>query len=398
MTDRALTDTRCPACGSTNRAQFFHWPGLPVNSCLLLDSRDEAVQFPTNDLRLVHCHDCGFIANDDFVPGLNEYSDRYEETQAFSPTFVAFADELAKTWVERYDLRDKHVVEIGCGKGEFLTAMARHGIGSGVGIDPGVHPERIAPDPRLHWVAGWFPQDLPDLSGAAAVVCRHTLEHIGPVGHFLTQVRAALGTESDAVVLFEIPDTLRVLREGAFWDTYYEHCSYFTAGSLGRLFARCGFDVLAISLAYDDQYLLVEARPAAQGASTAVAAVDDLAAVAAGVQHFRDSVATATRHWQQRVRDVTDAGGVCVAWGGGSKTVSFLAALGEDADRISAVVDVNPFKHDHYLAGSGQRVVAPDDLREIRPDLVIIMNPAYVAEITADLKRLGLSDAAVESL
>ena len=35
----------------------------------------------------------------------------------------------------------------------------------------------------------------------------------------------------------------RVLEEGAFWDIYYEHCSYFTLGSHARLFRRAGLDV-----------------------------------------------------------------------------------------------------------------------------------------------------------
>jgi SAM-dependent methyltransferase len=393
-------NTPCPACESTDRHEFYYWPGLPVNSCLLLESHGEAVEFPRNDLRLVHCHACGFIANDDFVPGLNEYSDRYEETQAFSPHFVTFADTLAKTWVQKYDLQDKTVVEIGCGKGEFLAAMARHGIGSGIGIDPGVHPERLSEEEsaRLQWITGWFPEDLPDLSDAAAVVCRHTLEHIGPVRHFLDQIRAAMGPDSEAVVLFELPDALRVLREGAFWDTYYEHCSYFTTGSLARLFLRCGFDVLGLEKAYDDQYLLIEARPLRASESPTWQPDDDLADVAVAVEHYRGSVTATTAHWRHRVAEVASAGGVVVAWGGGSKAVSFLAALGDEAAHVSAVVDVNPFKHHHYLAGSGMEVIAPSDLPDITPDLVVVMNPVYLDEIRADLARLGLGEVAVEAL
>jgi len=50
----------------------------------------------------------------------------------------------------------------------------------------------------------------------------------GPVG----------GPPADALVLFEIPDVRRVLEEGAFWDIYYEHCSYFTLGSLACALAN----------------------------------------------------------------------------------------------------------------------------------------------------------------
>ena len=64
-------------------------------------------------------------------------------------------------------------------------------------------------------------------------------------------------------LFFELPDTERVLDECAFWDIYYEHCSYFTPGSLERLFRRSGFEVTRQWKAFDDQYLMLEARPGA---------------------------------------------------------------------------------------------------------------------------------------
>ena len=42
-------------------------------------------------------------------------------------------------------------------------------------------------------------------------------------------------------------------------------------------------------------------------------------------------------------------------------------------------------------------IVAPERLREVRPGLVIVMNPAYTEEIQRDLERLGV-EATVEAL
>ena len=82
----------------------------------------------------------------------------------------------------------------------------------------------------------------------------------------MAQVRAAIGDRTDTVVLFELPDVLRVLRDAAFWDVYYEHCSYFSPGSLARLFRLTGFEVLRLEMDYDDQYILLEAKPVPAGA------------------------------------------------------------------------------------------------------------------------------------
>ncbi len=55
------------------------------------------------------------------------YSTKCEETQGFSPMFQSFHSKLAKDLIERYDLRNKSVLEIGCGKGEFISMLCAMG-------------------------------------------------------------------------------------------------------------------------------------------------------------------------------------------------------------------------------------------------------------------------------
>jgi hypothetical protein len=386
----------CPACGGIGLQVFHEEFDVPSHSCLLLDDAAEARDFPTGDLRLGFCTRCGFITNTAFDQTLSAYSSRYEETQGFSERFRVFASDLAKRWVDDYDLHGKTVFEIGCGKGEFLVQMVEHGAGAGVGIDPGVNPDRIdspAAD-RLTWIADLFSEKYAHIQ-ADAIVCRHTLEHISPVGDFLRLIRRTIGDRTETVVLFELPDVLRVLRETAFWDVYYEHCSYFSIGSLVRLFRTCGFDVLSARMEYDDQYIVLEARPTEETSSgpTAPARIDgedDLDTLASAVAHFEESYAATIQEWRRRVADASAQGKRAVIWGGGSKGVAFLTALGSAAP-VEYAVDINPFKADKFLAGGGQRVVAPEFLREYQPGVVIVMNPIYRDEIQGDLNRLGVS-------
>lgn len=383
----------CPACGSTQTEVFYERDGVPVHSCLLVDDQEQARQFPRGDLSIGLCGDCGFIHNRSYDPARSNYSPDYEETQGYSPHFQQFLAELADRWVGRYDLSGGRVVEIGCGKAEFLVELVRHGVAEAVGIDPGVHPERIPEDvrDRVRLISGFFPGEMPDIE-ADAVVCRHTLEHIGPVSEFMREVRRAIGDRTETVVLFELPDTLRVLREAAFWDVYYEHCSYFTLGSLGRLFRRTGFEVLDLSMAYDDQYLLIEARPAPSSADLAPHPLEeDVSVVAESVASFQAAEATLLRAWSDEIEAVAARGGRTAIWGSGSKGVAFLAALGSQSDAVACAVDINPFKHGKFMAGTAHPIVAPTHLREYRPELVVAMNPVYVGEIQRDLDELDVS-------
>lgn len=154
---------------------------------------------------------------------------------------------------------------------------------------------------------------------------------------------------------------------------------------------RTGFELLGVRPAYDGQYLLVEALPSDTPAPGAPLAIeDDLDRVAAAADHFAAGYEPLVESWRRRVVDVTRHGGTAVIWGSGSKGVAFLAALGDHADAIEAAVDVNPFKHGRFMAGTGHEIISPKSLVDVRPDLVIAMNATYLPEIRADLASLGV--------
>ena len=73
----------CPSCGCDQVRVFYESWSVPVNSVLLLSSREQALTFPTGDIRLGFCEVCGFIYNTSFDRQLVEYSSRCEETQGF---------------------------------------------------------------------------------------------------------------------------------------------------------------------------------------------------------------------------------------------------------------------------------------------------------------------------
>lgn len=386
-TDRSA---RCPACSKTGLRIFYSVSRIPVHSCLLMPTRDEAIAYPRGDLRLGFCPACGFISNTAFDPGVHEYSQRYEETQGFSPTFNAFSRSLAARYAERYNLRDKVSLEIGCGKGEFLIHLCEASGGRGIGIDPGYIPSRtVSPAAdRVRFITDFYDRRYSNLE-ADFILCRHTLEHIGPVGDFVRELRRTIGPDRRTPVFFELPDVMRELREGAFWDLYYEHCSYFSAGSLARLFRASNFDVTHLTVEYDGQYIILDAVPTAGPTEPRLPAEDDLADLAGGVERFAAVGAATAQRWRS-VLATPAPGGPTVVWGSGSKGVSFLTTLGITSE-VAHVVDINPYRQGKFMPGTGHQIVAPDFLRTSRPARVIIMNPVYVPEISKALRDLGVS-------
>jgi SAM-dependent methyltransferase len=378
----------CPSCGAAGLEAFYEVPKVPVNSCINVDTRDEALAYPRGHLRLAACPSCGFVCNTRFDRKL-EYSSRYEETQAFSGTFNAFAKRLVQDLVSRHGIRGKTVLEIGCGKGEFLVQLCEVGDNKGIGIDPGYRPERTQTDAKIEFIRDFYTEEYHDLQ-ADVIVCRHTLEHIEKPQELIRAVRRNIGDRKDVVVFFEVPDVLRVLQEGAFWDLYHEHCSYFTAGSMARLFRAEGFEVTEVEMAYADQYILLMARPA-DGPTQATFPIEhDLETTLEAVRAFPQTCGRQLAGFRESIRAAAKRGEKTVLWGSGSKGVSFLTTLGDDVP-IECVVDINPHRQGRFMPGSGHPIVAPEALTGVRPEHVVVMNPIYVQEIGRDLARLSLT-------
>jgi SAM-dependent methyltransferase len=369
---------------------FCDITGVPVNSVLSLDSRAEAEAFPRGDIRLGFCANCGLVYNTVFDPQRLEYSARYDPTQAFSSTFNRWHRRLAQQLVRRHDLYGKDIIEIGCGKGEFLALLCEIGANRGIGFDPAFAPDRLGtePSPQVEFVRDFYSEKHAGRD-ADFVCCKMTLEHIHEAAGFVTMVRRTLGHRPGTVVFFQVPDARRILDECAFWDVYYEHCSYFSAGSLARLFAHCGFAVHRLEREFDAQYIALEARPSSVRPQLGHALEQELVQMHARVISFAERFPRHCDTWRARVRERRAAGQRVALWGSGSKGVAFVTTLGLGPE-ISCVVDINPHRQGKYMLGSGHCIVPPEALAKVRPDVVIVMNPIYRDEVATELSRIGL--------
>lgn len=380
----------CAVCGSAAFESLLTVEAIPTSSCILLRDQQQALDHPVGSMELAICTECGFMTNQRFDPRAIDYRMPYEESQANSPTFLAFAEETITGLIARHGLRQGSILEVGCGKAEWLALACRLGAMHGIGIDPAYVPGRTEESDvgQFEVIPEFFGPEWTHLT-ANLIACRHTLEHVPDPAQFTTWLAQSARRTEGAVVFIEVPDTMRILEEGAFWDVYYEHCSYFTSASLERVLVNAGFDPLVITRGFGDQYLLAEAvvRDDRRLESPAAGSAD----VAQLAHDFTRATTGQIEAWRRRL-DATE--GPVVLWAATSKTVGFLSAIGR---KVAAAIDINPAKHGSYLPGSGTAVLAPDSLTNIRPELVVIMNPIYRAEIERDLQRMGI-EAEVVSL
>ena len=384
----AHADT-CPVCGSPRTEIFFRTPPLPVFCNLLWKQRTAAQDTRRAAVALAFCHQCELIYNRNFDPQLLLYDQQYENALHYSPHFQQYAESLARELVEKYDLYQKHIVEIGCGSGEFLATLCRLGDNRGSGYDPSYDAGRASHhDVRVKISAELFStQNAP--ADADLICCRHVLEHLADPLSFLLELRHSLGTR-DVPVYFEVPNALYMLDELGIWDIIYEHCNYFLPSAISNLFSAVGFEPLEVRTTYGEQFLCLEARPRPLLTEGLPAAKPMQSDVRDKIALFRDGVETKLATCREQLERCHADRERVVVWGAGSKGVTFLNLLECSLSEVAYVVDLNPRKQGRFVGGIGQEIVPPEFLRTYRPQTVLVMNPNYQHEIAAQLDDLGV--------
>jgi SAM-dependent methyltransferase len=343
---------------------------VPVLPNRPLAHRDEPFRFGRISLR--RHSGLSFTENALFDPNLVEYDENYQNSQALSDIFRQHMYSVIEV-LKRHLTLGSRIVEVGCGKGQFIEMLDADGHFISQGFDSAYEGDR--PNITRRYLTG------SDRIDADAIVLRHVIEHIPRPHEFLRMLSQVFG---DVLVYCEVPDFSWILDNQAFFDITYEHVNYFTSESLSRLF---GGEVVAIENSFGGQYIYLIAR--LSKLSTA----------------FHEEY-SGERDWhvmdydglfpslsrKMKLIEETFSGRRIHVWGAATKGCMFLyhcQRLGYLNQQIFSMVDINPAKWGKFAPGTAVPITAPETLLEsLRSnDAVVIANPIYESEIRFSIAK-----------
>ena len=372
---------------------FFQVKSVPVFCNVLWDSREKAMAAPLADINLAYCNNCGLVYNVAFDNKLMQYSAVYENSLHFSQRFKKWADQTANRLVQKYQLYNKDIIEVGCGQGDFLELLQTIGNNQVLGFDPSYNSNKTDIDsekPNIKIIPEAYSEDF-DNYPADFICCRHVLEHIEKPLEFLKSIRKTIGNKDNCVLYFEVPNALYNIQHLGIWDIIYEHCTYFTSESLANLFLRAGFEPIEIAERYEGQFLTIEARPAKDDSYPAKDHQWVVPNMQQLINNFQNVYRQKVDSWKNTLAELENQNSRTVIWGAGSKGITFANTMNISHKQIEHFVDVNPRKLGKFVPGTAQTIVDPDFLKDYCPQTIIIINPIYQSEIKEDVKKLGLT-------
>jgi 2-polyprenyl-3-methyl-5-hydroxy-6-metoxy-1,4-benzoquinol methylase len=378
----------CPVCRSSETEFIYQLESAPMQN-KIYDRLEDALRENKVKITLWGCKNCSFVFNADFNPENIDYSSDYDNTQEYSQYFLRYIKRLGKRLIKKYDLKNKSVVEVGCGKGGFLKILYQSGVKNIKGFDPSYvdHDEEIDNLVIKKYFSPDFLKEKVDF-----VVCRHVLEHIPNPYEFVNSIVSCL--KDDGVMYFEFPSLEWIVKHKAFFDFYYEHCNYFTKDSVITLFRQFGFTSITINFGLKGQYFQVEMRRDNERNSVSETEKDKEALrkiflrknIAEKLfREISDFLESEIRKWKDMVEKLDNF----VVWGAGAKGITFLNRLNIPQEKCRYVIDINPKKHNKFVPITGQKIVSPQILMEENIKNIIVMNPAYKDEIISCAKKYG---------
>jgi SAM-dependent methyltransferase len=347
-------------------------------------------------LRLLVCEQCWLVQTEDHAGREALFSADYAYFSSFSTSWLRHAQAYVQAMQQRYGLGPQScVAEVAANDGYLLQYVQQAGIPC-YGIEPTASTAAAARVKGIEIVERFFGVELArELAAqgrqADLMAANNVLAHVPDINDFVAGFAVLL--KPAGVATFEFPHLLRMVRECQFDTAYHEHYSYLSLGSVQRIFAANGLQVIDVEqLPTHGGSLRVHAQRQG-GPRTPAPAVAELLAVEraagmGGIDFYANFQAEALRIKRELLSFLLQAqrDGLKVgAYGAAAKGNTLLNFAGVRPDLLPYVVDLNPAKQNHCMPGSRIPIVNEAHLKADRPDRVLILPWNLRDEITTQL-------------
>jgi SAM-dependent methyltransferase len=335
-------------------------------------------------LKVLTCPKCRLVQVDEVQRHDAMFSDDYLYFSSYSPSWLAHSERYVDEVVERLGLNaDSLVMEVASNDGYLLQYVAQRGIHC-VGIEPTASTAVVARSKGVPTITQFFGAEFArdyrrKVRCADLVLGNNVLAHVPDINDFVAGFREVLAPEGTVTV--EFPHLMQLVKHGQFDTIYHEHFSYLSLHTVQRIFAAQGLTVWDVqtlpthggSLRVWAQHL-ADARPAtsrvaevlAQEAAAGMLDDDFYRGLQARMDAIKDDL-LGFLIAQKRARKTV------AAYGAAAKGNTLLNYAGVRPDLLPYVVDASPHKQGRYMPGSRIPIVAESHLRDMKPDLVLIL-------------------------
>lgn len=318
----------------------------------------------SGDLVLYECACCGLVQ---LTSTPVTYHKNVIRSAAVSSLLLEQKNDQFKRFIEHFNLLDKKILEVGCGRGEFLSILNQHNV-KAHGIEHSsssiAHCEALGLSVEQIYL---FSEAVRLKDGPFdAFIFLMFLEHLPAPRDVLIGLSTNLKAGAPGII--EVPSLDFLIKKNLLTEFIPDHLTYFTKSTLEILLSTSGFDVLTMEEARDDYVLCATVRKRTPLTLNAIKPLQGRLA-----SEIRDFLGI-------------HSGMPIAIWGAGHQALTSISMFGI-ASQLSMIVDSSPAKQGLFAPGSGLPIRPPLDLITKNIEIVIVMAGSYSEEICQILTK-----------
>ena len=316
-------------------------------------------------LRLHQCMGCGLVQFD--CEPVEYYRDVIR-SGGFSTTMVNLRKKQYSHLIEKYHLENKKFIEIGCGRGEFLSVLKEFPV-KAYGIEHKNDLIEIAVNNGLEVTEGFVENgDIIIPNGPFDVFLSFNFfEHQPDPNGMLQGIYNNL-TE-DGMGLITVPSLEYIIEHNGYYELIHDHLVYYTFDTLRFVLEKNGFEVLEQEMVNRDTLSMIVRKKKRLN-----------------VSKIKQSYTTICEEVNTYVDKLRQNGKKVAIWGASHQGFT-LASTAQLSKKIEYIIDSAPFKQGKYAPASHIPIISPEEATKQPVDAIIIIAPGYTDEIAEIIKE-----------
>jgi SAM-dependent methyltransferase len=373
----------CRHCNTPLEHVFLDLGFAPPSNAYLnaADLQAPEQYFP---LKLFVCDQCWLVQTEDYSRSDELFTKDYAYFSSVSTTWLAHARSYVEMITTRLGLgADSFVIEVASNDGYLLKNFVASGVPC-LGVEPTDSTAAVAEAAGIPVAREFFGRDFAGKlvkSGKQAdlIIGNNVYAHVPDINDFTAGMKTAL--KPGGTITLEFPHLMSLIRLNQFDTVYHEHYSYLSLQSVKAIFARAGLRVcdveqitthggsLRVYGCHADDARVDGAAVARILAEEITSGLQDLATY----QRFQREADKVKNKLLAFLVEANLAGKTVAAYGAAAKGNTLMNYAGVKPDLVSFVCDAAASKQDKFMPGSHIPILAPKELRERRPDYVLIL-------------------------
>jgi SAM-dependent methyltransferase len=384
-------NARCRYCGNALKYTFVDLGMSPLCESYV-GLADKNKMEPFYPLHAYVCEACFLVQLEEYVSP-EEIFTEYAYFSSYSDSWVEHARQYTEMMVDRFKFgRNSFVIEIASNDGYLLQHFVKRDIPV-LGIEPAANIALAAREKNVPTRCEFFSEKLAqDLAAkntkADLIVGNNVLAQVSQLNDFIKGLKIILKPEG--IITMEFPHLLRLIKENQFDTIYHEHFSYFSLGTVEKIFRSHNLVLFDVEeLPTHGGSLRIYARHGDNDKTEITQKVGFIKAAekSVGLQSlpyylsFQERVRETKLKILEFLIDAKRRGKSVAGYGAPGKGNTLLNYCGIRTDFIDYVVDRNPYKQGKFLPGTQIPVHKPEKIAETRPDFVVVMPWNFKDEI-----------------